>query len=183
MKLALQTLFNLSKYGSQLRETLRLVGLKLYLLAFVFALTACASNQGVVFHSFGFDLRYDNQDAEMLDYRYGDSKSPSRAADWAVSEGTPVFFEGVTGTMRRGDFLYAKWRIRSSQKVYEDTVDLRNRLPANIADHRIVLMINGSQLWVYLVAPDKRSAGDLPNGPQRYRDRRVITLYPDQAKQ
>ena len=35
------------------------------------SMAACATGQELVSHSFGFDLRYDNQDAQLLDYRYG----------------------------------------------------------------------------------------------------------------
>lgn len=34
----------------------------------VLALCACAST---VYHSFGFDMRWDDQDAVVLEYRYG----------------------------------------------------------------------------------------------------------------
>ena len=182
MKQAIQTLLNLSKCGSQLRETLKLVGLKLYLLAFVFALTACASNQGLVFHSFQFDLRIEHQDVELLNYRYGDS-TLGRPAEWQIEQGKIFYWNGVTGSMPRGEFFSAKWRIRSSQQVFEDRVDLRHRLPANIEDHTLTFMIKGPQLYIYLVTPNPIPKGESPNGPRIYRDRKVITLYPDQAKQ
>ena len=108
MKQVRRWLLDFSKAESRLRRICKLTCRNLCLLIFVFAATACASNQGAVFHSFEFDLRKDNQDAEMLEYSYGDAKSPARAADWAVKEGKAVFFEAVTGTMRRGDSLYAK---------------------------------------------------------------------------
>lgn len=40
-------------------------------LATACALTACAATPDVVDHAFSFSTRYDNQDAEVLDYRYG----------------------------------------------------------------------------------------------------------------
>lgn len=154
------------------------------LLALVLALgvTACATSQDLVFHSFGFDLTYDDQDAGLVDYRYGDSKLPVRPAEWALKEGRLFYFNNVTGEMLRGGFLYVKWKILSTGEIFEDTVDLRNRLPFNIYEHRVTFLIRGSQLYVYLVTPERRSPDTPPNGPKMYHYRKTITLYPDQPK-
>lgn len=82
--------------------------------------------------------------------------------------------------MLRGDSLYVKWRVKSSGRVYEDTVDLRNRLPRDIKDHRIYFVIKGEQLYVYLISPQRRPSDVPPNGPGMYRHRIVKTIYPDQ---
>jgi hypothetical protein len=103
------------------------------LLAATLELVACAADSRIVDHSFGFDMRRDNQDAVVLDYRYGDSKLPVRAPEEAVKRGQAFHFNAVTGPMLRGEYLYVKWRIKSTEQVYEDTVDLRNRLPDDIA--------------------------------------------------
>ncbi len=55
------------------------------LLGFAMLLLAgCATNSEVVDHAFSFDVRYDSQDAEVLDYRYGASQLPVRAPEYAV---------------------------------------------------------------------------------------------------
>lgn len=154
---------------------------RLYLLVLALFATGCASNQGLVHHSFQFDLANDNQDAELLDYRYGDSLLPVSPPEWAIKEGRAFYFQSVHGVMRRGDSLYAKWRILSSKQICEDTVDLRTRLPQDIKDHTLTLMIRGPQLYIYLVTPNPIPKGESPNGPRVYRDRKVITLYPDPA--
>jgi len=84
--------------------------------------------------------------------------------------------------MLRGDFLYVKWRIKSTGQVYEDTVDLRRRLPADITDHRIHFIVKGPQLYVYLITPERRPPDMPPNGPRPYQYLKTITIYPDQAK-
>jgi hypothetical protein len=147
-------------------------------------LTGCATNPNVVDHAFGFDMTNDGQDAELLDYRYGSSKLPVHAPESAVLEGKTIYSANVNGPMLRGDFLYVKWRNKNTKEVYEDTVDLRQRLPANIADHRIHFIIRGSQLYVYLIPPKekKRPPGTPPNGPRMYDDLNVITIYPDQPR-
>jgi hypothetical protein len=144
------------------------------------AVAACASNPEVVDHSFGFDTLKDGQDAEVIDYRYGNSKLPVHAPEWAVKEGKTFTFNSVGGPMQRGDFLYVKWRIKSTSEVYEDNVDLRHRLPSDIKGHHIHFIIRGPQLYVYLVTPEKRLPDAAPNGPRMYSYRRTLTIYPDQ---
>ncbi len=143
---------------------------------------AGCTGQRVVNHSFGFDIRNSNPRVEVLDYRYGDSKLPVRAPEWVVKEGKPMYFDGVTGAMLVGDFLYVKWRLMATGDVYEDTVDLRNRLPANIKDHRVYFDIKGPQLYIYLISPERRPPETPPNGPHMYDYLIVKTIYPDQPK-
>ena len=151
--------------------------------AFV-TLAACASTANLVDHSFGFDTRKDDQDAIVLDYRYGDSELPVRSPEWAVREGRTFAFQGVQGPMRKGDFLYVKWRDKATGKVFEDTVDLRHRLPADITDHTIYFMCKGAQLYVYLISPAavERSPDSPPEGPRMYRSRNTVMIYPDRPK-
>ena len=142
-------------------------------------LAGCATNPGVVDQAFSFDVRYDDQDAEVLDYRYGDSKLPVRAPAAAVMEGKPLYQTNVHGPMLRGDFLYVKWRNKVTGQVYEDTVDLRRRLPLNITDDRIHFMIKGPQLYVYLISPKPRPPDMPARGPRMYRDLESTLIYPD----
>ena len=84
--------------------------------------------------------------------------------------------------MLRGDDLYVKWRDKLSGNVFEKTIDLRSRLPADIYDHRIVFVIGGprsSEVFVYLVSPERRPPDMAPNGPRIYSYRKVSTIYPD----
>ncbi|MDB5809895.1 MAG: hypothetical protein JWN94_2017 [Betaproteobacteria bacterium] len=147
------------------------------------ALAACASNAQVVDHAFSFDTRYDDQDGEVLDYRYGDSKLPVRAPEASAAAGKPVYQSNVRGPMRRGEFLYVKWRNKVSGQVYEDTVDLRQRLPANMHDYRIHFTVKGPQLSVYLIAPKPRPPDAQSTGPRMYRDLETTRIYPDAMKQ
>jgi hypothetical protein len=146
------------------------------------ALVGCATNSDVVDHAFSFDMRYDDQDAEVLDYRYGASKLPVRAPETAVMEGKPFYQTNVHGPMLRGDFLYVKWRNKASGQIYEDTVDLRQRLPSNITDQRIHFVIKGPQLYVYLISPRPKPANIPSSGPRMYRDLETTLIYPDKPK-
>lgn len=146
-------------------------------------MTAHAAADEVVDHAFGFDMWYDGQDAEVLDYSYGDSNLPVRAPAAAVREDKPLMSANVRGPMRRGESLYVKWRIKSTGSVFEDTVDLRGRLPADLAGHRIHVMVRGAQLFVYLVALRERRAPDAPVvGPRMYRSFKTVMIYPDPPK-
>jgi len=81
--------------------------------------------------------------------------------------------------MLRGDFLYVKWRNKGTGQVYEDNVDLRQRLPANIVDHRIHFIIKGSKLYVYLISMKERRTSDVtPTGPEMYDHLKNIRIYP-----
>jgi hypothetical protein len=152
------------------------------LVVWVFALAACAGDPAVVAHGFSFDMRQDGQDAEVVDYRYGDSKLPMvRNPEYLLNAGKSLQSTNITGEMRRGDFLYVKWRINSTGQVHEDNVDLRQRLPADIKDHRIYFMVRGAQLYVYLISPEPRSPEMQTNGPRVYKYLKTITIYPDQT--
>lgn len=114
--------------------------------------SACAIAAETVDHAFSFDARRDSPDIEVLDYRYGVRKP----GYWMYSSGQKMpQNDNINGWFPRGDSLYVKWRIRSSGEIFEDTVDLRSRLPADITGQRIHFVIKGSQLYVYL----RRNAG------------------------
>lgn len=150
-------------------------------LSLTFALAACAAvPDGVVDHAFGFDMRYDNQDAEVLDYRYGKSKLPVYAPEDAVRAGKTFGWNSVQGPMLRGDFLYVKWRNKVTGQVYEDNVDLRGRLPNDITDKKVYFMIRGAQLFVYLISlREERPSNVSAEGPRIYRSFKTIRIYPD----
>lgn len=142
--------------------------------------SACATDAQIVDHSFAFDARRDSPGVEVLDYRYGDSDLPGASnPDYIRKEGRSLQRQGVTGPMRKGSFLYVKWRTLADNKVYEETVDLRKRLPSDITDCEIYFLIKGPQLYVYLVTPQPRPDGVPPNGPRKFHDRKVLTIYPN----
>ena len=85
--------------------------------------------------------------------------------------------------MLRPDELFVKWRLRSSGEVFQDTVDLRKRLPADITNQTIYFVVNGRQLYVFLISKELRPPNEPPTGPRMYRHARVRTLYPDDTKQ
>lgn len=149
----------------------------------IFRYVGCAFNPSLVDHSFSFDARRDSPDVDVLNYRYGNSKiAAARTQDYELREGRISNSANISGEMLRGDFLYVKWRIKSTGEMFEDTVDLRSRLPVGIKNHRIHFVIKGPQLYVYLISPERRPPGTPPNGPSIYNYLDVKTIYPDQVK-
>jgi hypothetical protein len=145
---------------------------------------ACTTGPKVVTHGFSFVAISDSPDVEVLAYRYGDSNLPVSWMPGPNDKSRAPQRTGVYGPMRQGDSLYVKWRMKTTGETYEDTVDLRRRLPPDITKHEIYFMIKGSQLYVYLVPPEskKRSSGTSFEVPRKYRDLDVKTVYPDPSK-
>ena len=111
------------------------------------------------YHSFSFDVgsdakSYGHPEVDVLDYAYGDSQAPRTRPSKVAREMSNVFNNaGTAGFMPRGEFLYVKWRVKATGQMYEDRVDLRNRLPADISNYGIHFVIDDSQLYVYAFPP------------------------------
>jgi len=155
-----------------------------------FALVALAvyaveqqSGPRTAIHSFDFGASGENQDIEVLNYQYGDSKMPeTRPPDYPLQQGHIGQAAGISGEMPVADYLYVKWRVLSTGKEYEDRVDLRSRLPWNMKDKIVHFDIKGAQLYVYLIegnAPKDFHAEKEPNCPSSlYKDFKCTVLYP-----
>jgi hypothetical protein len=145
-------------------RTLAVPLLRLLTLAYLLAsISACAAGGSarLYFQSFVFDAssdarRYGQPEIDVLDYAYGDShqfgtfrSSNSKELGEAISQGS------VAGYLPRADFIWFKWRVKASGQVYEDRVDLRKRLPADLANYGIHVLIEGEQLYVYAFPPFK----------------------------
>ena len=156
-----------------------------WMLAFVlfvlFALLGCASGSKLVDHAFSFDAVRESPDVQVLNYQYGNSKQPgARPPAWALQkEGYVAGGTSINGPMLQGDTLYVKWRIKSTNAVYEDTVDLRKRLPADITNHRIHFEAKGPQLYVYLISPQPNPPGWPTYDPPGYTHKKTYVIYPD----
>ncbi len=103
-------------------------------------------------HSFSYDAEFDGwaDKADLLEYRYGDKE---RMTANAVKPGQERVGIGgtVSGPMPIGEFLYVKWRIKATGEVLEDRVDLRPLLPWDMDGCKVTFVIDGRQLYVYLV--------------------------------
>lgn len=139
---------------------------KLLATALLFALlglSACATGPKQPWHAFDFDGWGDKwaTKVDLLEYSYGDQyKMVQRQVK--ADQQTLGYNSGVNGPMPVGEFLYVKWRIKSTGEVVEDKVDLRNKLAKNMFEHRVTFTIDGRQLYVYLVTPKGKKVGEAP---------------------
>lgn len=182
--------------GSLIR-LLKWAAISLYILSNI----ACTTTPALTNHTFEFDARWDSPGIEVLNYRYGNTKQPGATPpEYMLKIGKTPQQIGISGDMLRGDDLYVKWRIKSSGEVYEDTVNLKDRLPNNITKHSIRFIVHGSQLYVYLITPEKLIKNPCPPKEQLcrimdpscpsadhrifsgYCSRKIIRLYPGQAE-
>ena len=134
-------------------------------------------------HSFSFDLRKISPDVEVLDFQYGNSNQTATCAyKPGVARGEYYLQHGISGFMPRGEFIYLKWRSKSTGQVYEDKVDLKDRLPADMTNYTVTFFMKGSQLYVYLISPvEDRRPASWPKGPIRMYDHlKEYQLYPGQ---
>ena len=85
--------------------------------------------------------------------------------------------------MELGEDLYVKWRVKSTGAIYEDTVDLRRRLPRDITGQRLYFIAQGAQLHVYLISMNERRPPDMPAvGPKMYSHMKVVEIYPEPVR-
>ncbi|KAB2318778.1 hypothetical protein F8A86_10445 [Betaproteobacteria bacterium SCN1] len=178
-------------------------GAQIYILRFfsillLAVMSACASSPDIVEHGFSFDARWDSRDVEILNYRYGNSNQPgARPQDYSLREGKVPQQVSITGKIPREDTLYVKWRIKTTGEVYEDTVDLKRYLPRDITGHDIRFIIEGSQLYVYLISLrpvrgyiDKEEYAKMKQAAVTPRQKRlvvyarnsVVLVYPHQSE-
>ena len=166
VRFVIRTLFHIARQHALrhiMRRTANAPGTrphKLLILALIALLfTACAIGPRQPYHSFSFNGRFDKWEnhVDLLEYSYGDQYY--RVRNSIYQPRSPVFKgmdrlpsgTSTNGPMPVGEFLYVKWRIRSSGKVAEHRVDLRDKLPRDMFSHRITFVIDGPQLYVYLV--------------------------------
>jgi len=139
------------------------------LLVLLLALSACTSTPParpkLVNHAFSFNGKAysDNwaDTVDLLEYSYGDQYRMVRDKVEPPKERLGPS-SGVNGAIPVGEFLYVRWRIRSTGEVLDDRVDLRPLLPENMSNHRLTFVIDGRQLYVYLVTPTPKHENDPP---------------------
>lgn len=122
----------------------------------------CATGPKLVSHSFNYDGFNDKwaDKVDLLAYSYGDEYHKLRRE--AAAGGTVGAQGIVNGAIPVGEFLYVKWRIKSTGEIREQQVDLRERLPRDMTDHELTFVIDGRQLFAYVVTPKRKSSSDEP---------------------
>ena len=126
-------------------------------LGLLLALAGCATGPKLVPHGFNFNGWYDGwaKEVDLLEYAYGDAYEPVRGK---ARDGRAAGVQsGVYGSIPVGEFLYVKWRIKATGEVLEQRVDLRDRLPRDMNEHELTFLIDGRQLYVYIVTPQDQA--------------------------
>lgn len=128
----------------------------------VLGLAACASGPREVSHSFSFDGLSDRwaETVDLLAYAYGDGYHMVRED---LSNPSSSLFAGkpslpprssINGSMPVGEFLFVKWRVKATGEVLEKRVDLRDRLPKDMTNHVLTFVLEGTQLYVFVVSDE-----------------------------
>jgi hypothetical protein len=139
----------------------RLIALCLF--SMLLMLSACTTGPRQAVHAFSFNGWSDHwaPQVDLLEFSYGDQyqmvRRKTQPGQWRLGYGY-----NVNGLMPIGDFLYVKWRIKSTGEVIEDRVDLRNLLPSDMEGQEVTFVIDGKQLYVYLVTPKAKRTVDPP---------------------
>jgi hypothetical protein len=133
------------------------------LLAMLLVLSACATGPRQAYHRFSFDGKSDEwaKEVDLLEYSYGDQYHMVRDKVRPEKERLGPQ-SSVTGLIPIGDFLYVKWRVKATREIIEDRVDLRNLLPANMDEHGVTFVVDGNQLYIYIVTPKAKRTVDPP---------------------
>lgn len=160
------------------RRSLRWVLFAL-LLGLTAVLSACAMGPRYVFHAFGFDAVNESKGFEVLAYSYSRDGRAIVSSNTAIRQfGKAHQGTGINGSMPLGDTLYVKWRQKPDGPAYEDTVDLRPLLPRDMHRHDIHFMVDGPQLYVYLIDPAPRPADWPVVGPRKFQNEKIRQIYP-----
>lgn len=106
-----------------------------------------------VTHAFEFNAHTDSPDVEILNYEYS-TRKPDKDQLLGVGGNRVPQGSHISGGLPRGDFVYMKWRVRSTGQVFEDRVDLRSRIPGSIKEKTIYSVIDGNQLYILLIPFD-----------------------------
>ncbi len=130
----------------------------------------------LVNHAFAFRADLDSPDIEIMAYSYGKRSSDLDIKDYGRSNQN----NSIRGDMVVGDSLYVKWRIKATNEVFEDTVDLLSRLPKNMTDQRLYFVVQGKQLLVFLTDLNTLKPKESPIvGPFKTQSYLTKQLYPN----
>ena len=70
--------------------------------------------------------------------------------------------------MPLGETLYVKWRNKNTNEVFEDTVNFKPLLPADMNRQRIYFVVQGGQRFIYWIEPLPRPAEWPVVGPRKF---------------
>ena len=128
----------------------------LVVLALGFVMAACATGPRLVNHGFNFDGWNDGwaKKVDLLAFSYGDQYRETRGVS---KDGKGLGYQSsIFGPMPVGEFLYVKWRFIDSGEIIEKRVELKDRLPADMTSKELTFVIDGRDLYVFVVMPQRQ---------------------------
>ncbi len=119
-------------------------------------LTACAgisvSSSGITrwaYYTMEFH-RWDRPTTTVIDYQYSANGKVFVQWDRALlAAGRYSGGGGRTGWYPIPDKLYVKWKLDATNEVFEETVDLRSRLPFQMEEKQLYFLVWDKELHVY----------------------------------
>ena len=149
---------NASSFAPAIRQRSPFLALTRRLAAVVLGLVlaACATGPKLVSHGFNFDGWNDGwaKKVDLLAFSYGDQYRETREVS---RDGNGIGYRSSTfGPMPVGEFLYVKWRLIDSGEVIEKRVELKDRLPVDMTGKEVTFVIDGRDLYVYVVMPQRQ---------------------------
>ncbi len=151
----------------------------LCLITFAMLLGGCVSGPALVNHAFAFNAPTDSPGYEILAYRYGDGRGVARSSDVPIRQfGRSNQWTGINGPMPLGDNLYVKWRNKSTDQIFEKTIDLRPLLPKGMTRKEVYFVVAEGDVFVYLVDPLPRPKDWPVVGPKKFQYEKVRQIHP-----
>lgn len=156
------------------------------------SLGACAVGPRQVWQQFTFSGDFDGWDRtiDLLAYEYGTKERMTKNS--VDKPRGPVWKDGssiapttnINGPMPVGEFLYVRWRVKATGQVYEERVDLRERLPADMKDHGLTFVIDGPRLYVYVITPRPEPYYEAPPLNRSWHSKSYVTyeIFPTLTK-
>ncbi|NEX60299.1 hypothetical protein [Noviherbaspirillum galbum] len=146
-------------------------------------LAGCASQPQVVFHTFEFDAILDSPNARILDFKYGNSKQPvASPSRYAVAMDQAGQRMAMGGYILKPDFLYVKWRNKATGIVFEESAELKKRLPSDITKCIVRFVIRNDHLFIYLLTQEPKPA-DWPSSEfTGFEHKKVYQVYPSDSE-
>ena len=139
--------------------------------------------QNYTFQGFGFGGHDECKGVEVLNYQYGSVRTTGLHADAGyLATGHIPQGESSFGMFPIGDRLYVKWKDLADNKVYEEDIDLKGRLPTDMNQKILHFSIKGPQLFINVIDGLEKKNLHGPNAPdcpvEQFSMFKCATIYP-----
>jgi hypothetical protein len=109
----------------------------------------CATQQKFSIYFLQYNSAADAPDQVLLAYRYGPVNPTHGVSLQGVAGSLPLRSVNTGGNLPIAEVLYVRWRSSVSGREYEQTVDLRGKLPDNLEGSAIAFVLGEGTVSVY----------------------------------